>query len=210
MPKLTDYKPLKNNPNKGSKRGNDLLETSLEQGGLGRSIVVANNGDILGGNHVTAKVGELFGLDTPVLEVPTDGNTLVVVKRTDIPSANSPKGKHLILADNRVGDFHLYDLEALQEFKPEILEEYFFGNELALLEDDGTPLNYDEHWQGMPEFNQEDMSSWHSIKVHFNDEQALMAFAQLIGQTVTDKTKSIYYPKQIHADLLSKVVIDES
>jgi hypothetical protein len=41
-----------------------------------------------------------------VLEVETTGNTLVVVKRTDIASANDPKGKHLILADNRVGDFH--------------------------------------------------------------------------------------------------------
>lgn len=142
MPKLTDYTPLKKNPNKGSKRGNDLLETSLEQGGIGRSILVAKNGDILGGNHVTEKVGEMFGADIPVIEVETDGKSLVVVKRSDIESAETPKGQHLILADNRVGDFHEYDYDILQEY--EAVSDYFFEDELAGYEESDLAITEDE------------------------------------------------------------------
>ena len=132
MPKkLTDYKPLARNPNKGSQRGDALLEKSLEQGGLGRSIVVAANGEILAGNHVTAKAGELFGDELTIQEVETDGNTLVVVKRTDIPNSKSKKAKTLIVADNRTADNHEYDHEILQaDYEPELLEEYFFAEEL--------------------------------------------------------------------------------
>lgn len=128
--KITDYQQLPRNPNKGSKRGNDLLETSLEQGGIGRSIVVSNDGTILGGNHVTAKVGELFGSDVPVVEVETDGQTLVVVKRTDIPNAEDKRAQQLILGDNRAGDFIEYNYEILADYESDVISNYFFEDEL--------------------------------------------------------------------------------
>ena len=143
MAKLADYKPLEKNPNLGSKRGNDLLEKSLENGGVGPSICVANDGEFLAGNHTAQKVGEMFGADVKIIEVQTTGKELVVVRRVDIPNAQDEKAKHLIIGTNRVADVgHNYDLEALQEFEPEILEEYFFTEELAELEE--TP-NIDFH-----------------------------------------------------------------
>jgi hypothetical protein len=40
MTKLTDYKPLQRNPNKGTQRGTGILEQSVRELGAGRSILV--------------------------------------------------------------------------------------------------------------------------------------------------------------------------
>lgn len=52
-----------------------------------------------------------------------------------------------------------------------------------------------EHWQSMPEFNQRDLMPWQTIMVHFKNADDRRAFAQLVEQTITDNTKSLWYPK---------------
>lgn len=64
-------------------------------------------------------------------------------------------------------------------------------------------------WQGMPEFEQETNGIFHTVKVHFETEQDLISFSRLINQTITDKTKYIYFPKQKRADLKQYAVIDD-
>lgn len=65
-------------------------------------------------------------------------------------------------------------------------------------------------WQGMPEFEQEDnFGAVHSIKVHFASTEDIGAFAELVGQTVTDKMVYIWHPKQEKEDLKQYVVEDE-
>lgn len=49
-------------------------------------------------------------------------------------------------------------------------------------------------WAGMPEFNQQDKTSWRSLIVHFKDAAALEAFSKLIGQPLTEKTRSVWHP----------------
>jgi hypothetical protein len=63
----------------------------------------------------------------------------------------------------------------------------------GLVEGD-NPYN---EWVGMPEFEQGNINTFHTIKVHFETEADMKAFAVLVGQTVTDKTRFIYYPKQV-------------
>lgn len=72
------------------------------------------------------------------------------------------------------------------------------------------PVDYDAEWQGMPEFQQEDLSAWKSIIVHFDNFDNMAAFSQLVGQVITEKTKSIYYPKKERENLLCMVCHDES
>jgi hypothetical protein len=50
-------------------------------------------------------------------------------------------------------------------------------------------------WQGMPEFAQGDKTALQSIHVHFENKDAVDAFAELIGQKLTDRTRSIWYPE---------------
>jgi ParB-like nuclease domain len=52
----------------------------------------------------------------------------------------------------------------------------------------------DGEWQGMPEFDQKDKTAFRSIVVHFSDQAGVDAFAQLIEQTVTEKTKFVWFP----------------
>ncbi len=57
-------------------------------------------------------------------------------------------------------------------------------------------------WQGMPEFEQEDVfGAIHTVKVHFASQEDIDAFGALIGQTVTNKTPFIWYPKQERVQL---------
>lgn len=52
-------------------------------------------------------------------------------------------------------------------------------------------------WVGMPECTSDNLMSWKSIKVHFADAEGLAAFALLVDQTVTEHTRSIWYPAAV-------------
>lgn len=58
------------------------------------------------------------------------------------------------------------------------------------------PLNWKEHWRGMPAFEQSDLTPFQSIVVHFRSPADRKVFSELIGRNVTPKTKSIWYPRE--------------
>jgi len=51
-------------------------------------------------------------------------------------------------------------------------------------------------WKEMPEFEQNDLEFEQEITVRFMARDDVKLFAEIIGQTVTEKTKSIWFPKQ--------------
>jgi len=53
----------------------------------------------------------------------------------------------------------------------------------------------DKEWKGMPEFVQENLEPWRSVKVHFADRKSFLAFSKLVKQKLTKKTRSIWYPE---------------
>jgi hypothetical protein len=57
----------------------------------------------------------------------------------------------------------------------------------------GDPL-----WEGMPAFEQEKKEPFAMIKFRFETEKDLQAFAALIGQKLTGKTKSAWHPHKPH------------
>jgi hypothetical protein len=59
---------------------------------------------------------------------------------------------------------------------------------------DVDPL-WREEWQGMPEFVQEDLTSKRKIIVHFRNDDDVKAFSHLIGQKITPKQKSLWFPE---------------
>ncbi len=52
----------------------------------------------------------------------------------------------------------------------------------------------DQHWKGMPDFDQKDETSWHSTRVHFENWEDMQAFGDAIGQRLLRKTRSIWFP----------------
>ncbi len=51
-------------------------------------------------------------------------------------------------------------------------------------------------WAGMPGFQQADQLPWKSVQVHFKNAKDRDAFAKLVDQLITDKTKYLWYPEQ--------------
>ncbi len=108
---IDDLTPDTRNANKGTVRGRAMIEQSIRECGAGRSIVVDREGRVIGGNK-TLEVVEELGL--PVVVVPSDGKTLVVVQRTDLDLATDPKARRLAYLDNRTTDVDLeWDAEAI-------------------------------------------------------------------------------------------------
>lgn len=109
--KLADLTPDHANANKGTERGRYAIEASLRQYGAGRSILLDKNGRIVAGNK-TAEVAADVGIDDVII-VETDGTKIVAVKRTDL-DIDSPEGRGLAYADNRVGELdYQLDIEQL-------------------------------------------------------------------------------------------------
>jgi len=61
--------------------------------------------------------------------------------------------------------------------------------------DDKNELDADLEWTDMPEFNQEDLRPKNQIIVSFKNAEDREAFANLLGQKITEKTKSLWYPE---------------
>lgn len=58
--------------------------------------------------------------------------------------------------------------------------------------------NWKEEWKNMPEFIQEKQKPHAQIVFRFENEEDLQEFATLIGQKLTNKTKSAWYPFKSH------------
>lgn len=69
--------------------------------------------------------------------------------------------------------------------------------------------DWEEHWVGMPEFDQDDNPPYKKIFLNFRNEEDYKAFAKLVGQNLTEKTKSIWYPKLDIDDNMLKRWIEE-
>lgn len=111
--KIDDFTQDDNNANIGTERGRALLETSMENLGAGRSILVDKNGKIIAGNK-THEVAGAIGIED-VLVVKTDGNKLVVVQREDLDlDDETGLARQLAYADNRVSQIDL-------NFDPEVV-----------------------------------------------------------------------------------------
>jgi len=104
--KITDYIPDDHNANVGTVRGLAMIEDSLQEDGVGRSIVVDKNGKVPAGNK-TLEAAVNVGYEE-VIEIETDGKALIVHKRNDW-DLDDPKGaaRRYAYRDNRASEVSL-------------------------------------------------------------------------------------------------------
>lgn len=105
---VKDLKQDHRNYRKHNKRNLDLIKKSINEVGLGRSIVIDSENEIVCGNGLVSQLDK----NTPVKVIETDGSELVVVKRTDL-STDDEKRKQLAVMDNSTSDSSEFDLELL-------------------------------------------------------------------------------------------------
>lgn len=116
--KISDLKFDDRNINKGSEFGQSLLEKSMRETGLGRSILTDKNNVIIAGNQTAQKASEL-GFEE-IIEVETNGKQLVVVKRTDL-DITTEAGIKMKILDNTVSKHnYVEDAEVTEAICEEI------------------------------------------------------------------------------------------
>lgn len=91
--------------------------------------------------------------------------------------------KESTVYDNCVG------VKVEEDSKPGSLVEF-----LGLEEEDDTK-EWQKHWVGMPEFVQEDNPPYKKLIISFRTKEDYDEFAGIVNQSLTEKTKSIWYPK---------------
>jgi hypothetical protein len=121
--------------------------------------------------------------------------------------------KIMLASLDYIGSMAVYDREAvdtlLQQVNSDDSDVQVLLDKLGVAQGLTPPNNPYDEWEGMPAFDLEDIRAKYSLVVHFETEEAIEAFAQAVGQTVTTKTKSIQYPKSEAHFGNNRVVNDE-
>jgi len=122
---VKDLKFDNRNANKHSEYGMQRLEKSIGKIGLGRSILISDDNEIIAGNGVTESAINA-GIDK-VRIIETDGTEIIAVKRTDIKSG-SKEFYEMALSDNIIAKENIVmDVEVTNAICEEYeLEEYKF------------------------------------------------------------------------------------
>lgn len=177
----------------------DHIKKSIQENGIYRNIVVANDYTILAGHGVCQALEQLGETKVPVIKTPF--------------YPTSAKAKKIMIGDNEIGGLAELDNELLLQSLQEIsLEEDLMGTgfddemmtTLLLEIGEEEKVNHDEEWEGMPEFDQPDKTSFRHVIVHLENEKDAEDFFKRIAQNDTGKTKSVWFPPQERMDTESK------
>jgi hypothetical protein len=60
---------------------------------------------------------------------------------------------------------------------------------------DDLETEWQKEWKDMPEFVQEDLTSHRKIVIHFRNDEDVKKFAELLGQKITPKQPSLWFPE---------------
>jgi hypothetical protein len=60
----------------------------------------------------------------------------------------------------------------------------------------------ESEWQGMPEYNQPNNGAFRQIVVEFDNDEDVEEFGKLIQQSLTEKTKSMWFPPRDRNDVV--------
>lgn len=185
---IKDLKRWADNPRRNEKAVPKVM-ASMKRFGWGAPILARKaDGEIIAG-HTRLSAAEALGM------------TRAPVRFLDLDPADA----HLLaLADNKLNEVAEWDDAAVAR----ILSDYglddaeIAGWDSAALDKMAADLvgstgvnDPAAEWAGMPEFVQEDKTAFRSIPVHFKDQTAVDAFAALVGQTITEKTRFLWFPE---------------
>jgi hypothetical protein len=170
---LAELTPDPKNARRRTERSHGMLSRSMGDFGAARSIVIDEAGVILCGNG-TVEAAAIHGISR-VLVIPTDGNTLVAVQRSDLdPTAKTG----LALADNRSSDTSEFDGKMLAQLveADQMLDisPWFTQDEFSAL------LNRDE--VEPPDETETSQKSGLEIKIAFEEQEAFDRFGSLLVQ----------------------------
>ena len=200
---LSLLKPHPRNANHGDFGA--IQESIGANGFYGTIVANKRTGHILAGNHRYA-VAKSSAMET------------IPVSWVDVSQEEEIR---ILVADNRTTRLGQDDNAVLSEILAELaatdkglIGTGFDGDDLDRLISDltrgeGTGIDPNAEWEGMPEFDNEDRRAFRTIKVHFANTDDVDDFARLIGQKITEKALYTWHPKVGNEDTSSLKYDDE-
>lgn len=86
------------------------------------------------------------------------------------------------------------DFETCLELLDTPSEEALASDLSSFIDDDSVSELWQDHWKGMPEFEQENKKPYKKLNVCFQSKEDFIEFRNLMEQPITEKTKTIWYP----------------
>jgi len=126
---ISDLQYDPRNARKRTIRSSAMIQSSLQEVGASRSIVIDEHNRILAGNGTIEAAGQI-GIEKMII-VDADGETIVAVRRSGLTEQQKIK---LALFDNRTSDLSEWDADVLAELGQEVdLSGLFTENDLAVI-----------------------------------------------------------------------------
>lgn len=195
---IGSLRPWADNPRKNDGAPVKKVAESIKRFGFASPIIARMDGEIIAG-HTRWKAAQELGLDR------------VPVRFMDLDPVDS---KLLAIADNRVAEEAEWDEAILAKLLGEMEQQGvdisvtgFDDGEVNRLLSEKGDNDAEAEWLGMPEFVADDQLAWKSIKVNFGCAADLKAFAELVGQNITEDTRSISFPKLVHESVVDKAYV---
>jgi hypothetical protein len=173
------------------------IAASIKEWGWTTPVLIDEGGQIIAGHGRIMAARKLGMAEVPVI---------IAEGWTDAQK------KAYVIADNKLALNAGWDEEILKLEFEELASLDFDVSIIGFAEAELTNLflekqigetDANKEWAGMPEFNQQDAESFRRIIVHFDCQADVDEFFSLIGQSHTNKTKSIWFPEKEPADLAS-------
>jgi hypothetical protein len=134
--KLSHLTHLKNNPNRHTERGSQLVTDSIQTVGFADSMTVDRDGVVLSGNQRLDSLGEAQ-LGEPIV-VQSDGTRPIIHQRTDL-KAGDERAKKLAVLANRTQELNLeWDPEALKALDVDLSQMWTEGELASLFDEDSV------------------------------------------------------------------------
>jgi len=204
--KLRDLKPWEHNPRQITKRAAQRLLDSWRDYGQVQMIVVGPDNEVYDGHQRLSVLKAVYG-DNYEVEVRRATRALTEEERQRLT---------ILLHASATGSWNWdelagWDAQQLIEWglDKETLAQWRLDTAglWELLGSERAMLPHPEY--GVPDTESRDLI-YRTIKVHFETEEAVQAFAELIGQKITDRTKFIWFPYREKQPSLSCEAADES
>jgi hypothetical protein len=80
---------------------------------------------------------------------------------------------------------------------------------LLLFDNNEFQKDWQKEWKNMPEYKSDNLEPYRSLIIHFKNKNDIQEFANLLNQKITNKTKSIWFPKLEKKILKNYRYVDE-
>ena len=113
------FRPQSVNANKHSQRGVGMLDASIQGVGWLGAVTTSRDNEVFDGSLRLERIAELFPNVNPIV-IDSDGTRPIIVRRTDIESADSDIARKASVLANRVAEVSLtWDTEVLEQWDAE-------------------------------------------------------------------------------------------